>query len=129
LTLVNNRARKAAERLSEIGQMAEPHLPGQFPELEPFLNWALATERERTANRQSSTMSEIRAFYNAMVPRLEEILNLLAKYSPEDPPSEVQRLFLMTLSLAEIAPAVENFGQPGVIDGFDFARFIPAQGQ
>lgn len=109
--------------------MAEPHLPGQFPELEPFLNWALATERERTASRQSSAMSEIRAFYDAMVPRLEEILNLLAKYSPEDPPSEVQRLFLMTLSLAEIAPAVENFGQPGVIDGFDFARFIPAQGQ
>jgi hypothetical protein len=35
----------------------------------------------------------------------------------------------MTLALAEIAPAVENFGQPGVIDGLDFARFIPAQGQ
>jgi len=101
----------------------------QIQKLEPFLNWALATERERTACRQSSSMSEIRAFYDAMVPRLEEILNLLAKYSPENPPSEVQRLFVMTLSLAEIAPAVENFGQPGVIDGFDFARFIPAQGQ
>jgi len=109
--------------------MAEPQLPEQFRELELFLDWSLATERERTAKRQSSNMSQIRSFYDAMVPRLEEILNLLAKYPPDNPPPEVQGLFLMTLALAEIAPAVENFGQPTVIDGFDFARFIPAQGQ
>jgi hypothetical protein len=109
--------------------MAERQLPGQFRELEPFLNWSLATERERTAKRQSSNMGQIRAFYDAMVPRLEEILNSLAKYPPDNPPPDIQRLFLMTLALAEIAPAIENFGQPGVIDGFAFERFIPAQGQ
>ena len=33
--------------------------------------------------------------------------------------------FLLTLSLAEVAPAVEKFNQPTVIDGFDFKRFVP----
>jgi hypothetical protein len=31
----------------------------------------------------------------------------------------------MTLSLAEVAPAVENFGQPGVVDGYEYTRFVP----
>jgi hypothetical protein len=109
--------------------MAEHHLPSQFAELETFLDWSLATERERTAKRHSSSMDEIRVFYDAMVSRLEEILNLLDQHSVDEAPADVQRLFLMTLSLAEIAPAVENFGQPGVIDGYDFSRFIPTQGQ
>jgi hypothetical protein len=37
----------------------------------------------------------------------------------------VNRLFLLSLSLAEVAPAIENFNQPSVIDGYDFKRFIP----
>jgi hypothetical protein len=37
----------------------------------------------------------------------------------------VQRLFLLTLSLAEIAPAVENFDQLSVFDGYDYSRYIP----
>jgi hypothetical protein len=31
----------------------------------------------------------------------------------------------MTLSLAEVAPAVELFGQPSVVDGYDITRFTP----
>jgi hypothetical protein len=31
----------------------------------------------------------------------------------------------LTLSLAEVALAIENFNQPSVIDGYDFTRFIP----
>ena len=40
-------------------------------------------------------------------------------------PDDVKRLFFMTLSLAEVAPAVENFGQPGVVDGYEYTRFVP----
>lgn len=100
-------------------------LPEQFQQLEPFLSWALATECERTAKRHASTMAEIRAFYDAMLARLGETLALLDNFSQEEVPEDVNRLFLLTLSLAEIAPAVENFGQPGVVDGYDFSRFIP----
>ena len=105
--------------------MAERQLPAQFQQLEPFVNWALATERERTAKRHSTSMADIRAFYDAMAARLGEVLTYLNDFSEEGTPDDVKRLFILTLSLAEIAPAVENFGQPGVVDGYDFSRFIP----
>ncbi|MGH7966423.1 MAG: hypothetical protein ACRERD_32130 [Candidatus Binatia bacterium] len=104
--------------------MAERRLPAPFHDLELYLAWALPTERERSAKRQASTMTEIKAFYDAMMVRMEEVLSHLAQFSPENVPADVQRLFYLTLSLAEVAPAVENFGQPSVIDGYDAARFI-----
>jgi hypothetical protein len=105
--------------------MAERQLPAQFQQLEPFVNWALATERERTTKRHATDMADIRAFYDGMVARLGEVLTYLNDFSEENIPVDVERLFFLTLSLAEIAPAVENFGQPGVVDGYDFSRFIP----
>jgi hypothetical protein len=105
--------------------MSERQLPERFQHLEPFLSWALATERERAARRHATDMAEIRAFYDAMLSRLGEILAFLEEFSAEDIPAEVNQLFLLSLSLAEIAPAVENFGQPGVVDGYEFSRFIP----
>ena len=47
--------------------MVERQLPEQFQDLEPFLAWSLATERERSAKRQASTMTEIQTFYDAML--------------------------------------------------------------
>jgi len=105
--------------------MTRQLLPERFAELEPFVSWSLATERERTAKRHTSDMAAIRAFYDAMLPRLGEILRYLDDFPPEDVPDEVRPLFLLALSLAEIAPAVENFGQPSVLDGYDYSRFIP----
>ncbi len=99
-------------------------LPPAFRALEPYLEWSLPTERQRSAKRQASTMVEITGFYEAMLPRLEEILALLAQYSPVAVPADVQRLSNLALTLAEIAPAVENFGQPSVVDGYDVSRLI-----
>jgi hypothetical protein len=107
----------------------ETQLPSQFRELEAFRGWALETERERSIKRHSSSMAETRAFYDAILARLDEILKLLADYSLADAPPEVRLLFLMTLSLAEVAPAVENFGQTGVVDGYDYSRFLPSEDQ
>jgi hypothetical protein len=105
--------------------MAERQLPQPFQDLEPYLEWSLPTERERSAKRQSSTMAEINTFYDAMLARMEEILPYLAQFPLENIPGDVQRLFFLTLSLAEVAPAVENFGQPSVAEGYDISRFIP----
>jgi hypothetical protein len=107
------------------GKLMEQLLPEQFRELESFLSWALNTERERSIKRHSSAMSEIRAFYDAMIARLQEILDFLNGFSQDNAPAHIKRLSLLTLSLAEIAPAVENFSQPGVVDGYDYSRFIP----
>jgi hypothetical protein len=105
--------------------MTEHQLPAQFVALETFLGWALATERERTARRQTVGMAAIRDFYAAMLSRIDEILTFLEDFAPEKIPAEVNRLFLLTLALAEVAPAIENYNQPSVIDGFDLTRFIP----
>jgi hypothetical protein len=104
--------------------MAERQLPQPFHDLEPYLEWSLPTERERSAKRQASTMAEITAFYQAMLPRMDVILSYLAQYPLEHVPQDVQRLFYLALALAEVAPAVENFGQPRVVEGYDVARFI-----
>jgi len=105
--------------------MVERQLPEPFQDLESYLAWSLPTERERSAKRQASTLAEIKAFYDAMLARLEEVLSYLGQFPLENIPEDVQRLFFLALSLAEVAPAIENFGQPRVVEGYDIARFIP----
>ena len=108
-------------------------LPDQFKDLEPFVSpWALATETERNRKRLSSPMEEIQAFYKAMMLRMEAVMEYLGQFplneKPEKAgkmPEDARRLFYLALSLAEVAPAVELYNQPGVIDGFDPARFVP----
>ena len=106
--------------------MSQGVLPDQFADLEPFVaDWSLAEERTRNQKRLSSSMEELRTFYDAIFPRMETILAYLQQFPPDTMPEEVRRLFFLTLSLAEIAPAVELFGQSGVIDGFESSRFVP----
>lgn len=102
-------------------------LPPQFSELEVFEEWALATERERTALRNTSQQSDLVAFHAAMKERLGEILPYLDGMVEEDLGHEDRNLFLMTLSLMEVSLAVENYEQPSVVDGADFRRWVPAQ--
>jgi len=71
----------------------EHQLPGQFQDLAPYLAWSLPTERERSAKRQASTMAEIKALYDALLPRMEEVLPYLAQFPPENIPVDVQNLF------------------------------------
>ncbi len=105
--------------------MTESGWPVAFRTLQPFLDWALATEAERTRKRQTSEMADIQAFYTAMLSHLEDILVYLNQFPLERMPAHAQQLMDMTLSLAEIAPAVELFGQPREDDTFDPFRFVP----
>ncbi len=105
--------------------MREAVLPEAVRDLEKCMAWLLATEPERSDKRQASTMAEINTFYGAMLARMEEVLPYLEQFSLEKMPTDAQRLFYLTLSLAEVAPAVELFGQPSVIDGYDLRRFTP----
>ena len=104
--------------------MTQGLLPEQFLDLEPYLEWSLASERERSAKRQASSIAALKTFYDAMLPRMEQVLPFLAQFSLGDVDDRVQRLFLLSLSLAEVASAVENFGQARVVDGYDVARFV-----
>lgn len=105
--------------------MPQNHLPAAFCDLEPYLEWSLASEQLRSAKRQASSIDALRAFYAAMMPRMDAVLAFLAGFSPQSVTDDgVRSLFFMALSIAEIAPAVENYGQPSVIDGYDVARFV-----
>ncbi len=69
-------------------------------------------------------MDEISALYNALLPRLEEILAYLDQFSLEEMPQDALRLLFLTLSLAEVSIGVELFHEPKVTGGCDPARFV-----
>lgn len=99
-------------------------LPEEFADLTPLLEWNLPTEYERRAKRAASTMPQLRSFYNAMLERMEDVLSYLAKFPAEDPPAEVNTLFLLATALAEIAPAIEMYNQQ-TAEGLDVLRLTP----
>lgn len=102
-------------------------LPDQFKYLEWLVTggWALVTERERNAKRLSSSMAEIQALYAAVLPKMDDIMSYLNQFDLASMPDDARLLFNLTLSLAEVSPAVEFYGQPGVVDGFPPERFLP----
>src|ERR1700741_5355906 len=100
--------------------MAETLLPSAFAELEEFAQtWCLPTEAERWDQRLVSTMAEMREFYHAFFPRLEEAIEDCDKFSLDEMPEEgVHRLHLI-YSRVMVAMAVEIFGQPKPTDSAD----------
>ncbi len=107
--------------------MPDASLPEAFRDLEQWSAWALETEKERSDKRQASTIEELKDFYDAMLARTDEALSYIDQFPLDDLPPDAQRLFLLTLSLAEVAPAVEQFGQPQVVDGYDIGRIAAAR--
>ncbi|MCA1326868.1 hypothetical protein [Herbaspirillum sp. alder98] len=101
-----------------------PVLPAPFAHLAPFIGWSLATETERNRMRNTSDMRDIIAFKDAMLADVDAIVAWLDNYPLDAMPPEAQALMHMLLSLAEVAPAVEAYHQPGVIDGYDPTRFV-----
>jgi hypothetical protein len=107
------------------GAAGDGALPARFRDLEPWLDWALATERERKARRIASSMEEIKAFYAAVSARLEAIiLELDETPYPELTPPQ-RRLADMCLALVEVCNLVELYKGPDVMDAMEPARFVP----
>lgn len=102
----------------------EHRLPGPFRDLEPYLAWALESEDERVARRLASTIEELRAFYDAMMPRIESIAEYLNQFALDEMPGDARRLLHLAFSWTEIASAVEIYRQPRVLNGLDPRRFV-----
>lgn len=99
-------------------------LPEGFEDLERFVELALPTERERNARRLVGPYEQLKELYDQVLPRLDAIFEFLSRYAIDKMPEDAARLSNLALMLAEVAPAVEFYQQPGVIDGFDPARFV-----
>lgn len=109
-----------------MGTGASESLPTGFKDLETFVpKWALAKEMDRINARWTSTIEELRTFYDAMLPRLDAIIDHLNRFSLDEMPAAEKRLLRLSLSMAEIADAVETFGVPEVPYSFDPARYPP----
>jgi len=95
--------------------MSEPLPPG-FSALEPFAEWALPTEPERYAKRLSSSMEELKTFYDAGMPLLEDAAAYLEKLPLDALPEDATRLLHICYSLINVAFAIEAWRQPRVPD-------------
>jgi hypothetical protein len=92
-------------------------LPEEFADLEPFAGrWCLATEGERFAERMASTMPEIQAFYDAVVPRAEEAISYCDKFPLDDMPDDALNLLHLLYSMVLVSFPVECWGQPKIPD-------------
>jgi hypothetical protein len=92
-------------------------LPPEFADLEPFApTWCLATEPERWARRQASTLDEMQEFYDAFFPRAEEALQHCDRFDLDAMPDDATRLLELLHSLALVSYAVEVWRQPLPVD-------------
>jgi hypothetical protein len=110
--------------------VTEINLPEQFKTLQPFVAWSLATETERNRRRHQVSMDQIVAFADAILPQVDAIVAYVDAAAAETGtetrslPEPAASLMAMLLSLAEVAPAIECYHQPAVIDGYDPQRFL-----
>lgn len=92
-------------------------LPTAFSDLEPFAEkWSLATEAERWAERLSSTMEELQAFYEAMLPRVPEAMAYCDTFPLQDMPDDAIHLLRLIYSFVNVSFPVELWRQPHVPD-------------
>ena len=102
-------------------------LPEPFKDLEPFIDWALPTEPERMAARETGTIEELQVFYDAMMGRMPAVVEYLNQFPLDRMPDDARRLLNMALSLNEVSIAVERYRQPRVINGRERERFFPGR--
>ncbi|MEZ0363144.1 hypothetical protein ACAG26_05505 [Mycobacterium sp. pUA109] len=100
--------------------MAPPRLPSAFAELEVFAEtWCLPSETERWNQRLASTLPELRTFYDAFFPRLQEAIDYCDKFSLDELPEDALNLLHLIYSLIMVAMAVEIMHQPAPVDAAD----------
>jgi hypothetical protein len=89
-------------------------LPEGFGVLEEFVGtWSLATRAERFQRRVTTGFDDVKRFYDATLPRMDDIVQHLNKFPIADRtslPKAEETLFQLGLSFMEVALAVECFG-------------------
>jgi hypothetical protein len=97
--------------------MSDRLLPTEFADLEAYAPmWCLATEPERWARRQATSLDEMQAFYDACFPRAEEAIRYCDQFALDDMPADAVRLLQLLHSLALVSYAVEVWRQQLPID-------------
>jgi len=98
-------------------------LPTDFGDLELFSEWALEQRADRFHKRVSSSIEKITSFYDAMVPRLDEVVKYLNSKPLASLEQSDKQLLAMALSLIEVSRCLELWKAPD-IDAFAADRLI-----
>lgn len=86
-----------------------------FSDLNEFVaKWGLPTAHKRLARRTEATMGEIESFYQAIVPRLEDIISFLNQFPVDGIPQEFLPLAHTALAACEIDDAVNVWKSPAL---------------
>ena len=98
-------------------------LPLAFKELESFVQeWALPKFSQRQGKRLRSSMTEIQAFYDAMMSRLSDAVEHLNQFPLDKMPLPEQQLLELCRSLANIGNCVALWHAPDQANAFAAAR-------
>lgn len=98
-------------------------LPNGFQELEPFVAaWARPTFSERYGQRLANSYAELKAFYDRILPRMDDIMRYVDNYQIGSMPPDALRLARLAQAFMVISPAAELFEQGAVPYGHDWTR-------
>ena len=114
-------------------------LPDRFADLAPWVaDWALPAESDRNRYRIACSMETLRRFYDALLPRMDDIIGYLKPIRFEDLTPADRRLLHLALMFMEVAGSIEVFFAPDVPNSFEPERFrilppfaqtaVPAEG-
>ena len=115
----------------DITPLDAPLLPEEFSSLEPFVSaWAFPTELQRSQQRWAAGPDDYRAFYEAMLPVLDQVLDFLDNYQAGAIPEQVLPLYHLVLAFAEAAPHNELYDCSNTIpNSFAAHRFVASHGE
>ena len=94
-----------------------------FQHLTKYIDeWGLSTRDERLEKRLASTIDQLQAFYDAVAPSLQDIIEFLNQWPLSEIPADYQPLANTALMLCEVDNAVNKWKSSTLNDGVDPRR-------
>ncbi|MCP5379301.1 MAG: hypothetical protein H6915_01215 [Novosphingobium sp.] len=91
--------------------------------------WAGPSENARSEVRWNASAADFKAFYDAMMPRLPDVLAELGRTTLEEMDIARTNLFSLAAAFAEAAPHHELYGGSSEVPfSFSARRFVPGHG-
>jgi hypothetical protein len=102
---------------TESETVLDARLPAEFGDLEPFAAvWCLPSEGERWARRMTTSIDDMRLFYDAVFPRMEAILAFCDEFPLDALPEKTEHLLQLALSFVMVSFPVEVWNQARIPD-------------
>lgn len=107
-----------------MSTQANVTLPAEFESLNRFSDWVLPTERQRIEARLATPYEASMEFYEAVLAEIPRIMAYLLTRPIENVAVEDENLLNLTLSLVDVANAVEIYDESEIPDGANLRLFV-----